>query len=105
MATTGNPQGDQPPLRFEANLGPLSRRKAVAAAAELDLDRLPDVGGKVRLLITAADAQRLLERGHEVRLVAALPARPMDPKLVMSDAQARRWLETQLKDLPRKGGR
>lgn len=105
MATSNREgAGRQPALRFEATLGALPRRKAIATAAELDLDRLPDVGGKVRLLITAEDAQRLLDRGYEVRLVAALPVKPLDAKQVMTDAQARRWLEAQLKDLPRKGG-
>jgi hypothetical protein len=82
----------------------LPRGKAIAAAAELDLDRLPDVSGKVRLLISPADAQRLLDRGFEVRLMAAVPVKPLDPKLVMADAESKRLLEAQVKGLPRTGG-
>lgn len=105
MASSSKPGAEKPGLRFEATLGPLPRRRAVAAAAELDLDRLPDVDGKVHLLISPADAQRLLDQGFEVRLVAAVPVKPLDPKLVMTDAQSKRLLEAQVKGLPRKGGR
>ncbi len=108
MATSPKPRADPPALRFEATLGALPRDKALAAAAELDLDRLPDVDRKVRLLVTPADAQRLLERGIEVRLHAAVPVKPLDAALVMSDAQSERWLTQQVKGLPRKpreGGR
>ena len=34
-------------VRFEATLGATPYRKAVLAASELDLDRLPDADGKV----------------------------------------------------------
>ena len=50
------------------------------AAAELDLDRLPDADGKVKLLLTADDARRLLEQGYEVHLTAAIPVAPLDQK-------------------------
>jgi hypothetical protein len=105
MASSGKQGAETPGLRFEATLGPLPRGKAIAAAAELDLDRLPDVSGKVRLLISPADAQRLLDRGCEVRLIAAVPVKPLDPTLIMKDADSRRLLEAQVKGLPRKGGR
>jgi hypothetical protein len=104
MASSGKQGAEKRSLRFEATLGPLPRGKAIAAAAELDLDRLPDVSGKVRLLISPADAQRLLDRGFEVRLMAAVPVKPLDPKLVMADAESKRQLEAQVKGLPRKGG-
>lgn len=94
-----------PAVRFEATLGAAPRASAVTAAAALDLDRLPDAEGKVRVLITADDARRLLEQGFEVHLKAAVPVRPLDKGMVMSDAQAERWLEEQVKGLPRQGGR
>ena len=92
-------------VRFEATLGPAPHRKAVLAAAELDLDRLPDANGKVKLLLTADDARRLLEQGYEVHLTAAIPVAPLDQKRVMTDDQAQRWLEQQVKGVPKKGGR
>lgn len=94
-----------PTVRFEATLGPTPRRRAVAAAAEFDLDRLPDADGKVKLLLTADDARRLLEQGYEVRLTAAIPVGPLDQKRIMTDEQAKRWLEQQVKGIPKKGSR
>jgi hypothetical protein len=92
-------------VRFEATLGPTPHRKAVLAAAELELDRLPDADGKVKLLLTADDARRLLEHGYEVHLTAAIPVAPLDQKRIMTDEQAKRWLEQQVKGMPKKGGR
>lgn len=104
MAMSSKPSAEKPELRFEATLGPLPRGRAIAAAAALDLDRLPDVNGKVRLLISPADAQRLLDQGLEVRLMAAVPVKPLDPTLIMTDAQSKRLLEAQVKSLRRKAG-
>lgn len=92
-------------VRFEATLGPTAHHKAELAAAELDLDRLPDAHGKVKLLLTSDDARRLLERGYEVHLTAAIPVAPLDRKLVMTNQEAKRWLEQQVKGIPKKGGR
>lgn len=112
MATRKQPPRSAPPrvtqatsVRFEATLGPTPYAKALSAAAELDLDRLPDVDGKVKLLLTADDAHRLLEQGYEVHLTAALPVAPLNPKLIMTDKQAQSWLEQQVKGLPKKGDR
>ncbi len=90
--------------RFLATLGSAPRARALGAAAALDLDRLPDADGQVRLLLTADDARRLLEQGFEVHLSAALPVAALPRERVMSDAQARHWLEGRLKGLPREKG-
>jgi hypothetical protein len=95
------PPGPTGSMRFEATLGSTARAKAVAIAAQLDLDRLPDHQGQVRLLITADDARRLLGQGFEVHLKAAVPVAPLAPTLVMSDARAAAWLEAQLEGIPR----
>jgi hypothetical protein len=101
-----NAQSAQAPtVRFEATLGAAPHAKAVAAAAALDLDRLPDVNGKVNLLVTPEDARRLLEQGFEVHLMAAVPVAPLAPNLVMSDTEAKNWLEQQVKGVRRKGAR
>jgi hypothetical protein len=60
-------------LRFEATLGDMPYRKALATVTAMDLDRLPDVEGRVRLLLTPDDARRLLERGVPVHLERAHP--------------------------------
>lgn len=91
-------------VRFEATLGAAPHAKAVSTAAALDLDRLPDAKGKVKLLVSADDARRLLEQGFEVHLTAAIPVAPLAKDLIMSDAQAKSWLEQQVKGIPRKGG-
>lgn len=92
-------------VRFEATLGPTPYGKALLVAAQLDLDRLPDVDGKVKLLLTAEDAQRLLKQGYEVHLTAAIPVAALNPKLIMSDAEAQRRLEQRVKGIAQKGGR
>jgi hypothetical protein len=91
-------------VRFEATLGATPHAKALAAAAALDLDRLPDIDGKVKLLVTADDARRLLEAGFEVHLTAAVPVAPLDAALVMPDSEAQNWLDQQLKSVRRRGG-
>jgi hypothetical protein len=98
------PNEGSPALRFEATLGPASYAKSLAAAADLALDRLPDVNRKVRLLVSPDDARKLLDRGFEVHLLAAIPVAPLAPSLVMTDKQSKDWLEGQLKGIPRKGG-
>jgi hypothetical protein len=79
------------PTRYEALVLTGSTRVALSAVADLDLDRLPDPGGRVRVLISADEARELVDRGYEVRMMNALDVRPLDPKLVMSDEQAEAW--------------
>jgi hypothetical protein len=100
---TAESSGNPTALRFEATLGAASRTKALAASADLALDRLPDVDGKVRLLISPDDARRLLERGHEVHLLSAVPVAPLNASLVLSDKSAKDWLDKQLKSFAPKG--
>lgn len=98
----------KPTVRFEATLGKTPHAEATKAAALLDLDRLPDANGDVTLLLSADDARRLLDQGFEVHLKAAVPVAPLAKDRVMSDAQAKNWLEEQVKGIPRaasgKGG-
>jgi hypothetical protein len=91
-------------FRFVAALPEESRSKALSAAAELALDRLPDAQGKLQLLISADDARRLLERGIQVHLQAVLPVTPLDQKLVFSDKAASTLLERRVKSVARKAG-
>lgn len=98
---TETQDGRSTAVRFEATLGAASHAKAAKAAATLDLDRLPDAKGEVQLLLSADDARRLLEQGFEVHLKAAIPVAPLAKERVMTDAQAKGWLEEQVKGLPR----
>lgn len=94
-------KGPPSTIRFEATLGTAPRAKAMKAASALDLDRLPDAKGEVTLLLSPDDARRLLDQGFEVHLKAAHPVAPLGKERAMSDAQAQRWLEEQVKGLPR----
>jgi hypothetical protein len=93
--------GGQAQFRFEATVHPGDRAKDVERVADLDLDRIPDPDGQVRLLLTVDDTVRLLEDGYEVRLQRLLPVRPLEPRLVESDEASRAWLEEQVKGLER----
>ena len=88
-------------LRFEATVHPGETGPALEGVGDLDLDRVPDPEGRVRLLISAEDAAQLLMRGYEVLLVKALPLQPLDPALVLDDDSARAWLEEQTKAIER----
>lgn len=103
--------GDDPrepekrPVRFEATVHPGEMQPALEAVADLDLDRIPDPNGGVRLLITAEDAVELVNRGYEVHLLRAMRVKPLDPSLVVDEDSALSWLEQQVKDVPREKGR
>ena len=65
-------------VRFEATVHP--RPGVVVASAvveqrvsELDLDRVPDAAGELRVLLTPDDVARLTAQGFEVRVQQALP--------------------------------
>lgn len=71
--------------------------------ADMDLDRVPDPEGGVRLLVDMDEAARLVESGFEVTIVQAAPAGPLDPSLIMDDATAAAWLEERLGGTEQKG--
>jgi hypothetical protein len=95
---------DRPSYRFTAVVTKPARREAMRVVSELGLDRLPDRGGKIHLLITADDARRLLERGVQVELLSVTPVAPLNPSLVFTDEAARADLARRLKGVPREGG-
>jgi hypothetical protein len=95
-------QGRQ--LRFEATVHQGDRERALSRVADLDLDRVPDPHGDVRLLIDAEELAQLLDEGYEVRLYRAVRPRPLREDLVMSDDEAVRWLEDRVQGIPREEG-
>ena len=99
------PDEASPAHRFEATLDPATRARSLETVEDLALDRLPDVDGKVRLLLSPEHARELLSRGFEVHLLGTIPVAPLDPSLVMTDKQSKAWLEAQLKGIPRKGAK
>jgi hypothetical protein len=90
---TGQEPGGQPELRFEATVHAPDRDIDLAAIDALDLDRVPDPEGGVRMLLGQQDMARLLAEGYEVRLRAAAPVAPLDPALVADDADVRAWFD------------
>lgn len=106
-ATTGKGKdtaaGASHGLRFEATIQQGDRERAFARVADLDLDRVPDPTGDVRLLIDADELALLLEEGYEVRLHRTVRPEPLDPGLVMGDDDAMRWLEERVEGIPREG--
>ncbi|MEX0658522.1 MAG: hypothetical protein WD080_05270 [Egibacteraceae bacterium] len=89
-------------VRFEATVHPGEAGLGVAAmterVADLDVDRIPDPGGEVRLLVDADACVRLLEEGFEVRLRRSVPVRPLDPGLVAGDDEVQTWFDTRIRD-------
>jgi hypothetical protein len=98
-----DPGPDGPSVRFEATVHRGERLVSLDAVADLDLDRVPDPEGAVRVLISAEDAQRLVAQGFEVRLVNALEVKPLDAGLVLDDDTADAWFDEQTKGVERQG--
>lgn len=90
--------------RFTAVVTKPARREAMRIVSELGLDRLPDRGGKIHILITTDDVRRLLEHGVQIELLSINPIQPLNPSLAFTDESARGDLERRLRGVPRKGG-
>jgi hypothetical protein len=91
-------------VRFEATVHQGERERAFARVAELDLDRVPDPRGDVRLLVTADELADLVDEGYEVRLYRTVRREPLSPELVVGDDEAVRWLEERVQGIPREEG-
>ena len=88
-------------LRFEATIHQGERERALSRVADLDLDRVPDPRGDVRLLINPDELAQLLDEGYEVRLYRTVRPQPLHPDLVVGDDEAVRWLEERVQGIPR----
>lgn len=80
-------------MRFEATVHATARSAELHAVDSLDLDRVPDPEGGVRMLVGPEDLARLVEEGYEVRVQAVTPVAPLDPGLVADEADVRAWFE------------
>ncbi|MET0522696.1 MAG: hypothetical protein ABW156_12120 [Jiangellaceae bacterium] len=88
----------RPAVRFDATVHPGAAGTAeMAGVADLDLDRVPDPEGEIRVLIDADDIARLVRQGFEVRVHGEVPVRPIDPALVSDDAAVQDWFEEQVR--------
>jgi hypothetical protein len=88
-------------LRFEATVHPGDADVPLGRVAELDLDRVPDPQGGVRVLVTTDEVVSLLERGYEVRLQRLAPVEPLSRELRVSDDVSIAWLEERVQGIPR----
>ena len=86
-------------VTFEATIYPGRKAKTKQWADDLDVDRVPDVKGRVRALITVEDCVRLLDRGLEIRLYRSHPHEPLDRALIVTDKSFRQWLDKQVSTL------
>jgi hypothetical protein len=87
--------------RFEATVHPGDADVPLGRVADLDLDRVPDPQGGVRLLVTTDEIVALLERGYEVRLHRVARAEPLSPDLRVDDDASIAWLEERVQGIPR----
>jgi hypothetical protein len=88
-------------LRFEATVHPGDADVPLGRVADLDLDRVPDPQGGVRVLVTTDEIVALLERGYEVRLHRVVRAEPLRSELRVDDDAAIAWLEERVQGIPR----
>ena len=92
--------GEPVPVRYEASLRAGSAGKAgIARVADLDLDRVADPKGRVRVLVDSDEVERLVASGFEVRLYRVAPVEPVAARLVLDDDAARAWLDRQLEGI------
>ncbi len=84
------------PVRFEAVVRSNTHELAISTIDALDLDRVPDSGGEIRLIVGPEDCARLVAEGYEVRLQQVVPVQPLDPELVVSDSAAQAWFDEQV---------
>ncbi|MCI3930515.1 hypothetical protein [Streptomyces sp. AN091965] len=95
---------ERPTARFDATVHPGTTHRDLRGVAGLDLDRIPDPEGAVRVLVTVEECRRLVESGYEVHLHATVPVRPLPGELVERDDAVRAWLEERLRGIRRAGG-
>jgi hypothetical protein len=87
------------PGHFVATIHPGRGRKELGGIESFPLDRIPDRYGRIRAFVTTEDCVALLDAGYEVRLHRHYPVEPVDPDLIASDAEAKRWLENRLAEI------
>src|SRR5688572_26656196 len=97
MATQREPDPNAP-MRFEVTVHSTARSAGLNAVDALDLDRVPDPEGGVRMLVGPEDLARLVAQGYEVRVQAVAPVRPLDPGLISAETDMRAWFDEVTRD-------
>lgn len=97
---TQESSGSRPRERIELVIA-LDETRGLAAVEGLDLDRLPDPEGRVRVLVDEEQLRRLQDDGFTVEVRQRIGVEALDPALVYTDDDARAWAQTRLQGLPR----
>jgi len=92
------PPGERGAVRVIATLYPREEGLDVRRVDDLDVDRVPDPEGIVRVLVDADECRRLVDSGFEVRLQRTVPIRPLATQMVADDEEARSWLESRVRE-------
>ncbi len=79
----------------------LDETRDLDSVEKLDLDRVPDPEGRVRVLVSEDQLRQLQQDGFTVELQQRIPVEALDPSLVYTDDDARAWVESRLEGLPR----
>lgn len=90
--------------RFEATVHS-GERDRLGRLADLDLDRVPDPDGGVRILADLGTCAALVRDGFEVRLLRSAPTRPLDAAAIAGDDDVRGWLDDRLRGVAREQDR
>lgn len=96
--TSQSAGGGSAAMRFEATVHATTRSPELQGVESLDLDRVPDPEGGMRMLVGPEDVARLVAEGYEVRVQAVVPVAPLDPGLVSSDVDVRTWFDDVTRD-------
>jgi hypothetical protein len=91
--------GPNTPGRFVATIHPGRGVKDLASLAALGIDVMPVRDSEVHALVSVGECVALLEAGYEVRLLEHYPVEPIDPALIASDREAKRWLKGRLAEI------
>jgi hypothetical protein len=95
----------RPRERFEATVHAGEADRPDERLAALDVDRVPDPAGGVRILAGLDECAALVREGFEVRLLRAVTAGPALPEDArFRDDDVRAWLEDRLRGIPREDG-
>jgi hypothetical protein len=84
------PAEERGPVRFEATVHSRQGGADVGRVDDLDVDRVPDPEGGVRVLVDVAECVRLLQ--------SAVPVKPFDARLLADDDEARSWIEQRVRE-------
>ena len=97
--TNRDTSGPSTPGRFVATIHPGRGAGDLSSLAAMGLDILPARDSEVHALVTVGECVALLEAGYEVRLLDHYPIEPVDPALIASDREAKRWLKSRLAEI------